>query len=40
MRNKQKRWKKAPTPEEVINKAIEREDWFSAFSNAVTYFEH
>jgi len=40
MENKQKKWKKAPTPEEVINEAIEREDWFSAFSNAVTYFEH
>lgn len=40
MKNKQKRWKKAPTPEEVINEAIKREDWFSAFSNAVTYFEH
>ena len=27
-------------PERVIDEAIEREDWFSAFSNAVTYFEH
>ena len=40
MSSKSKKWKKAPTPEEIINEAIEREDWFSAFSNAVTYFEH
>jgi hypothetical protein len=32
-------YKKAPTPEEIINEAIERKDWFSAFSNAVSYFE-
>lgn len=24
----------------VIDKAIQNEDWFSGFSNAVTYFEH
>jgi hypothetical protein len=35
-----KKWKKAPTYEEVINEAIQRKDWFSAFSNAVAYFEH
>jgi hypothetical protein len=29
----------APTPEEVIDDAIQRQDWFSAFSNAVSYFE-
>jgi|GEM_PF-2892667 len=29
----------APTPELVIDEAIKREDWFSAFSNAVSYFE-
>jgi hypothetical protein len=27
------------TPELVIDEAIERKDWFSAFSNAVSYFE-
>jgi hypothetical protein len=33
------RWKRTLTPYEVIDEAIEREDWFSAFSNAVSYFE-
>jgi hypothetical protein len=32
-------FKIAPTPEEVIEDAIQREDWFSGFSNAVAYFE-
>jgi hypothetical protein len=36
----EKELKKAPTPEEVIDKAIQNEDWVSAFSNAVSYFEH
>jgi hypothetical protein len=27
-------------PEKIINQAIERRDWFSGFSNSVTYFEH
>jgi hypothetical protein len=40
MQSKKRRWKKAPTPEEVIGEAIQRDDWFSAFSNAVAYFEH
>ena len=26
--------------EEIINEAKDREDWFSGFTNAVTYFEH
>ena len=34
------KYKKAPTPDEIIDEAIKRKDWFSAFSNAVTYFEH
>jgi len=33
------RFRIAPTPELVIDEAIKREDWFSAFSNAVSYFE-
>ena len=40
MKNDKKKWKKAPSFEEVIDEASQREDWFSAFSNAVTYFEH
>jgi BMFP domain-containing protein YqiC len=35
----ERKWKRTLTPEEVIDKAIAREDWFSAFSNAVSYFE-
>jgi len=27
-------------PDKVIDEAIEREDWFSGFSNSVTYFEY
>jgi hypothetical protein len=27
-------------PEKVINDAIERGDWFSGFSNSVSYFEY
>ena len=26
--------------ERIISTAVEREDWFSAFTNSVTYFEH
>jgi len=40
MSSKNKKWKKAPSPEEVIDESIQREDWVSAFSNAVSYFEH
>jgi len=40
MQSKKRRLKKAPAPEEVIDEAIQRGDWFSAFSNAVAYFEH
>lgn len=40
MLDKNKKWKKAPSFEEVIDETIQREDWFSAFSNSVTYFEH
>jgi len=35
----EREWKRTATPEEVINEAIERNDWFSAFSNAVSYLE-
>lgn len=35
----ERKWKRTLPPEEVINEAIAREDWFSAFSNAVSYFE-
>lgn len=38
--SKNKKYKKASSPEEVIDEAIKRKDWFSAFSNAVAYFEH
>jgi len=31
---KENKWDK------IINDAITREDWFSGFTNAVTYFEH
>jgi len=27
-------------PNKVIDEAIKREDWFSGFTNSVTYFEH
>jgi hypothetical protein len=40
MQSKKRRWKKAPTPEEVGGEAIQRGDWSSTFSNAVAYFEH
>lgn len=34
-----RKWKRTSTPQEVIDTAIERKDWFSAFTNAVAYFE-
>jgi hypothetical protein len=33
------KYRKAHQPIDVINDAIERKDWFSAYSNAVAYFE-
>jgi hypothetical protein len=40
MKTNKKNGEKPLSFEEVIDEAIQREDWFSAFSNAVTYFEH
>lgn len=40
MKTDKKKYKKALSPEDVIEEAIQRKDWVSAFSNAVTYFEH
>ena len=40
MKTDKKNGEKHLSFEQVIDEAIQREDWFSAFSNAVTYFEH
>lgn len=39
-RRSQKKYIRVRNPIKVIDKAIGEEDWFSAFTNSVTYFEY